>query len=224
MWRCTRYVAVHPNRRGALPTDRVQCPNIQEQTWNWYTEPLTAAPLHAQLGPTGGRTGTPPTPPPAPRPTPTPPTPLHAKSRKTPIAPGGEGGCGARGRRQGLLFGRDAPSCPDKTRGNCTIRGATRRRHADSGLLMVQNPPLRLGVKVAAVRGARPVGVKVAAVPGGGGRAWPGFELDHTEPRSRGGISRAGRRPRARGGSVGGPRAARKLGGGRPRGSWAAGC
>ena len=83
MWRCTRYVAVHPNRRGALPTDRVQCPNIQEQTRNWHTEPLTAAPLHAQLGPTGGRTGTPPTPPPAPRPTPTPPTPLHAKSQIT---------------------------------------------------------------------------------------------------------------------------------------------
>ena len=80
-WRCTRYVAVHPNRRGALPTDRVQCPNIQEQTRNWHTEPLTAAPLHAQLGPTGGRMGTPPTPPPALRPTPTPPTPLNAKSR-----------------------------------------------------------------------------------------------------------------------------------------------
>ena len=32
--RCTRYVAVHPNRRGALPTDRVQRPNIQEQTRN----------------------------------------------------------------------------------------------------------------------------------------------------------------------------------------------
>ena len=87
MWRCTRYVAVHPNRRGALPTDRVQCPNKQEQTRNWHTEQLTAAPLHAQLGPTGGRTGTPPTlptPPPALRPTPTPPTPLHAKSRLTP--------------------------------------------------------------------------------------------------------------------------------------------
>ena len=69
-WRCTRYVAVHPNRRGALPTDRVQCPNTQEQTRNWHTEPLTAAPLHAQLGPTGGRMGTPPTPPPALRPTP----------------------------------------------------------------------------------------------------------------------------------------------------------
>ena len=85
-WRCTRYVAVHPNRRGALPTDRVHCPNEQEQTRNWHTEPLTATPLHAQLGPTGGRMGTPPTPPPALRPTPatpTPPTPLHAKSRLT---------------------------------------------------------------------------------------------------------------------------------------------
>ena len=80
-WRCTRYVAVHPNRRGALPTDRVQRPNKQEQTRNWHTEPLTATPLHAHLGPTGGRMGTPPTPPPALRPTPTPPTPLHAKSR-----------------------------------------------------------------------------------------------------------------------------------------------
>ena len=78
--RCTRYVAVHPNRRGALPTDRVHCPNIQEKTRNWHTEPLTAAPLHAQLGPTSGRMSTPPTPPPALRPTPTPPTPLHAKS------------------------------------------------------------------------------------------------------------------------------------------------
>ena len=83
MGRCTRYVAVHPNRRGGLPTDRVQRPNKQEQTRNWHTEPLTAAPLHAQLGPTGGRMGTPPTPPPALRPTPTPPTPLHAKSRQT---------------------------------------------------------------------------------------------------------------------------------------------
>ena len=71
MWRCTRYVAVHPNRRGALPTDRVQCPKKQEQTRNWHTEPLTATPLHAHLDPTGGRMGTPPTPPPALRPTPT---------------------------------------------------------------------------------------------------------------------------------------------------------
>ena len=72
-WRCTRYVAVHPNRRGVMPTVRVQRPNKQEQTRNWHTEPLTATPLHAHLDPTGGRMGTPPTaptPPPALRPTP----------------------------------------------------------------------------------------------------------------------------------------------------------
>ena len=70
MGRCTRYVALHPNRRGALPTDRVRRPNKQEQTRNWHTETLAAAPLHAHLGPTGGSMGTPPTPPPALRPTP----------------------------------------------------------------------------------------------------------------------------------------------------------
>ena len=106
MWRCTRYVAVHPNRRGALPTDRVQCPNKQEQTRNWHAEPLTAAPLHAQLGPTGGRMGTPPTPPtppPALRPTPTPPTPLHAKSPISRGAAAGSAGlrsCAARAGRR----------------------------------------------------------------------------------------------------------------------------
>ena len=31
-WQCTRSVAVHPIRRGAMPTDRVQRPNQQEQT------------------------------------------------------------------------------------------------------------------------------------------------------------------------------------------------
>ena len=29
-WRCTSYVALHPNRRGVMPTVRVQCPNAQE--------------------------------------------------------------------------------------------------------------------------------------------------------------------------------------------------
>ena len=35
------------------------------------------------------------------------------------------------------------------------------------------------------------------AVPVGGGGAWPGFEIDHSERSSRVAISRAGRRPRA---------------------------
>ena len=38
----------------------------------------------------------------------------------------------------------------------------------------------------------------LAAVPVGGGGAWPGFEIDHSEPSgSCVAISRAGRRPRA---------------------------
>ena len=39
---CTRSGALHPFRRGALPTDRVQRPNTQEQTRNWQTESLPA--------------------------------------------------------------------------------------------------------------------------------------------------------------------------------------
>ena len=37
----------------------------------------------------------------------------------------------------------------------------------------------------------------LAAVPVGGGRAWPGFEIDHSERSSRVAISRAGRHPPA---------------------------
>ena len=35
-WQCTRYVAVHPNRRGALPTVRVHCPLKQVKMWSVY--------------------------------------------------------------------------------------------------------------------------------------------------------------------------------------------
>ena len=83
---CTRYVAVHPNRRGVMPTVRVHRPNTQEQTRNWHTEPLTAAPLHAQLGPTGGRMGTPP---PALRPTPAQSDTSHTLTCEEPINPAG---------------------------------------------------------------------------------------------------------------------------------------
>ena len=86
MGRCTRYGALHPNRRGVLPTDRVQRPNTQEQTRNWQSEPLPhhnqpgqppalgqiepqrhnrdRTPLHALLGTASGSMGTPPTLPP----------------------------------------------------------------------------------------------------------------------------------------------------------------
>ena len=55
--RCTRSGALHPIRRGALPTDRVQCPNTQEQTRNWQTESLLAhnQPEHRTQG--GHRAG-----------------------------------------------------------------------------------------------------------------------------------------------------------------------
>ena len=33
-WRCTCYVAVHPNRRGVMPTDRVHCPLEQVKVWS----------------------------------------------------------------------------------------------------------------------------------------------------------------------------------------------
>ena len=37
-WRCTRYVALHPNRRGVMPTDRVHCPSEQVKVWSvWGT-------------------------------------------------------------------------------------------------------------------------------------------------------------------------------------------
>ena len=31
-WRCTRYGAVHPNGRGVMPTDRVQCPHDKSKS------------------------------------------------------------------------------------------------------------------------------------------------------------------------------------------------
>jgi len=33
-WRCTSYVAVHPNRRGVMPTDRVRCLLEQVKVWS----------------------------------------------------------------------------------------------------------------------------------------------------------------------------------------------
>ena len=68
----------------------------------------------------------------------------HAEGRllmvqNPPLRLGG-GGLRARGAAARPAVCARRPSCPDMTRGNCTIRGATRRRHADRMLLMVQNP------------------------------------------------------------------------------------
>ena len=38
MWRCTRYVALHPNRRGVMPTVRVHCPSEQVKVWSACAE------------------------------------------------------------------------------------------------------------------------------------------------------------------------------------------
>ena len=56
---CTRSGALHPFRRGALPTDRVQHPNTQEQTRNWQTEPLptTTSPSTGRQAGTGRALG-----------------------------------------------------------------------------------------------------------------------------------------------------------------------
>ena len=37
-WRCTRYVALHPNRRGVMPTVRVHCPSEQVKVWSACAE------------------------------------------------------------------------------------------------------------------------------------------------------------------------------------------
>ena len=115
-WRCTRYVAVHPNRRGVMPTDRVHCPHQQAQ-------PRIRTPPHGQA--------------------------LHHWA--------------------------------------CA--------HVVEGLFM------RLWSRPLIVAGIGVVPQEpeegLAAVPVGGGRAWPGFEIDHSERSSRVAISRAGRRPPA---------------------------
>ena len=37
-WLCTRYVALHPNRRGVMPTVRVHCPSEQVKVWSVCAE------------------------------------------------------------------------------------------------------------------------------------------------------------------------------------------
>ena len=64
--------------------------------------------------------------------------------QKPPLCLGG-GGLGARGRRGACGLGV-TPFMPGHDGGNCTIRGVTRRRHADRMLLMLQNPHHYSGV------------------------------------------------------------------------------
>ena len=93
---------------------------------------------------------------------------------------------------------RKGPTGVEDTGGNC--RGAGGRWQGLAGL---RDRPLRaqLAARTASGRGAAPPVWRTpegpAAVPVGGGRAWPGFEIDHSERSSRVAISRAGRRPPA---------------------------
>ena len=52
--RCTRYVALHPIRRGALPTDRVHCLRIGCTAQRWNTPQKTLPPPH--VSPAGRNT------------------------------------------------------------------------------------------------------------------------------------------------------------------------
>ena len=100
---CTRSVAVHPIRRGAMPTDRVHRPNQQEQT------------RYRQVNRCHH------------------PSKLHEGRRRVEL------NREISRRANPLLFGR-----------------------CRAGTLLIQ-----------------------AAAPVGGGKAWPGFEIDHSEPKAR---------------------------------------
>ena len=109
--------------------------------------------------------------------------------QKPPLCLGGGGlGVDRGAKRRGAAVWARRPSCPDMTGGNCTNRGATRRRHADRMLLMVQNPhrhPWRHAPSLAScsLTGAGLPG----EVPTNAGRASP------TGP-CYAGVGRAGRR------------------------------
>ena len=112
-----------------------------------------------------------------------------------------EPGRGARGRRQGLAMLRDdapIPCCLEGTSGTGGTAGPGRgARGRQQGLAGLRDRSLR---SPAARRApVEPHGLLgLAAAPVGGGKAWPGFEIDHSEPLgSRVAISRAGRRPQA---------------------------
>ena len=54
-WRCTRYVALHPNRRGVMPTVRVHCPSEQVKVWSVCAEVTVSH--RGYLGSSGGCNG-----------------------------------------------------------------------------------------------------------------------------------------------------------------------
>ena len=110
-------------------------------------------------------------------------------------------GRSARGRRQGLAGLRDdapIPCCLEGAGGTSWTTSPSRSaRGRRQGLAGLRDRSLRSPAVWRAP--VEPEGLLApAAAPVGGGRAWPGFEIDHSEPLgSRVAISRAGRRPQA---------------------------
>ena len=109
--------------------------------------------------------------------------------------------CGAHGQRQGLAGLRDdapIPYCLEGAGGTSwTTSPGRSARGRRQGLAGLRDRSLRSPAVWRAP--VEPEGLLApAAAPVGGGRAWPGFEIDHSEPLgSRVAISRAGRRPQA---------------------------
>ena len=98
---------------------------------------------------------------------------LHQTGGIAPLEAHGRARPTSRARPNGRIALHEAPGAaclpmtPPANGGNCTIRAATRRRHAEERLLMVQNPQIAPASGTAEPGGA-------ASVPGG--RPWPGLK------------------------------------------------
>ena len=116
---CTRSVAVHPIRRGAMPTDRVQRPNQQEQTrYRQVNRCHHPSKLHegrrwVELNREISRRA----------------NPLLFGGRRATADPG----CGARGRRQGLAGLRDRSLPAEGSRVAISRAGRRLRVHQAAG-------------------------------------------------------------------------------------------
>ena len=116
---CTRSVAVHPIRRGAMPTDRVQRPNQQEQTrYRQVNRCHHPSKLHegrrwVELNREISRRA----------------NPLLFGGRRATADPG----CGARGRRQGLAGLRDRSLRAEGSRVAISRAGRRPRVHQAAG-------------------------------------------------------------------------------------------
>ena len=116
---CTRSVAVHPIRRGAMPTDRVQRPNQQEQTrYRQVNRCHHPSKLHEGRRWVGLN--------------------QEISRRANPLLFGGrrataDPGCGARGRRQGLAGLRDRSLRAEGSRVAISRAGRRPRVHQAAG-------------------------------------------------------------------------------------------